>query len=151
MMLKKIVIAEDDDAIAHMVSMALGDAGYLCLRARDGDEALKLVKAASGQPCDVKLDRFGQAVNDVVHLRDLVGQSTFAGHNRCHHLTQHRLDYVAHSERFPSRVGKRARAYRALFHPDTAAATDWPAVCAPAWRSFMAVLRLQMFGPDSKS
>jgi CheY-like chemotaxis protein len=45
MLLKKIVIAEDDDSIAHMVSMALGDAGYLCLRARDGDEALKLVKA----------------------------------------------------------------------------------------------------------
>jgi CheY-like chemotaxis protein len=45
MLLKKIVIAEDDDAIAHMVSMALGDAGYLCLRARDGDEALRLVKA----------------------------------------------------------------------------------------------------------
>ena len=45
MLLKKIVIAEDDDAIAHMVSMALGDAGFLCLRARDGQEALKLVKA----------------------------------------------------------------------------------------------------------
>jgi DNA-binding response OmpR family regulator len=44
-LLKKIVIAEDDDAIAHMVNMALGDAGFLCLRARDGDEALKLVKA----------------------------------------------------------------------------------------------------------
>ncbi len=45
MLLKKIVIAEDDDAIAHMVNMALGDAGFLCLRARDGDEALKLTKA----------------------------------------------------------------------------------------------------------
>ena len=45
MLLKKIVIAEDDDAIAFMVNMALGDAGFLCLRARDGDEALKLVKA----------------------------------------------------------------------------------------------------------
>lgn len=44
MLLKKIVIAEDDDAIAHLVNMALGDAGYLCLRARDGDEALRLVK-----------------------------------------------------------------------------------------------------------
>src|SRR6187549_729217 len=44
MLLKKIVIAEDDD-VAHMVNMALGDAGFLCLRARDGDEALKLVKA----------------------------------------------------------------------------------------------------------
>jgi diguanylate cyclase (GGDEF)-like protein len=28
-----------------MVGMALGDAGFLCLRARDGEEALKLVKA----------------------------------------------------------------------------------------------------------
>ncbi|MEZ4368404.1 MAG: response regulator [Kofleriaceae bacterium] len=45
MLLKKIVVAEDDDAIAHMVSMALGDAGFLCLRAQDGDEALRLVKA----------------------------------------------------------------------------------------------------------
>jgi CheY-like chemotaxis protein len=45
MLLKKIVIAEDDDAIAHMVNMSLGDAGFLCQRARDGEEALKLVKA----------------------------------------------------------------------------------------------------------
>lgn len=44
MLLKKIVVAEDDDVIAHMVSMALGDAGFLCLRARDGEEALRLVK-----------------------------------------------------------------------------------------------------------
>jgi diguanylate cyclase (GGDEF)-like protein len=47
MLLKKIVIAEDDDSIAHMVQMALGDAGFLCLRARDGDEALKLVRVHS--------------------------------------------------------------------------------------------------------
>lgn len=45
MLLKKIVVAEDDDAIAHMVSMALGDAGFLCLRAFDGEEALRLVRA----------------------------------------------------------------------------------------------------------
>ena len=44
-MFKKIVIAEDDDSIAHMVSMALGDAGFLCLRAYDGEEALRLVRA----------------------------------------------------------------------------------------------------------
>jgi len=43
-MFKKIVVAEDDDAIAHMVNMALGDAGYLCLRAVDGEEALRLVR-----------------------------------------------------------------------------------------------------------
>lgn len=45
MLLKKIVVAEDDDSIAHMVSMALGDAGFLCLRAFDGEEALRLVRA----------------------------------------------------------------------------------------------------------
>jgi CheY-like chemotaxis protein len=44
MLLKKLVLAEDDDAIAHMVNMALGDAGYLCLRARDGVEAMNLVR-----------------------------------------------------------------------------------------------------------
>lgn len=44
MLLKKIVVAEDDDAIAHLISMALGDAGFLCLRARDGAEALNLVR-----------------------------------------------------------------------------------------------------------
>ncbi len=44
-MFKKIVVAEDDDAIAHMVSMTLGDAGFLCLRAVDGEEALRLVRA----------------------------------------------------------------------------------------------------------
>ena len=45
MLLKKIVIAEDDDAIAHMVNMALAMPASCALRARDGDEALKLVKA----------------------------------------------------------------------------------------------------------
>lgn len=44
MLLKKIVVAEDDDAIAHLVNMSLGDAGYLCLRAKDGEEALRLVR-----------------------------------------------------------------------------------------------------------
>jgi CheY-like chemotaxis protein len=44
MLLKKIVVAEDDDAIAHLVNMALGDAGFLCLRARDGVEAMNLVQ-----------------------------------------------------------------------------------------------------------
>jgi len=44
MLRKKIIIAEDDDAIAHMLNMALGDGGYLCLRARSGDEALRMVR-----------------------------------------------------------------------------------------------------------
>jgi PleD family two-component response regulator len=44
MLLKKIVIAEDDDPIALMVGMSLGDAGFLCLRAKDGDEAIGVVR-----------------------------------------------------------------------------------------------------------
>ncbi len=44
MLLKKIVIAEDDDAIAHMINMSLGDAGFLCLRASNGEEALNMVR-----------------------------------------------------------------------------------------------------------
>ena len=45
MLLKKIVVAEDDDGIAHMLAAALGDAGYLVLRARDGEEALAVARA----------------------------------------------------------------------------------------------------------
>lgn len=44
MLLKKIVVAEDDDAIAHLINMALGDAGFLCLRARNGSEAMGLCR-----------------------------------------------------------------------------------------------------------
>jgi DNA-binding response OmpR family regulator len=41
-LLNKIVVCDDEDAIAHLVNMALGDAGYLCLRARDGEQAVFL-------------------------------------------------------------------------------------------------------------
>jgi diguanylate cyclase (GGDEF)-like protein len=44
MLLKKLVIAEDDDAVAHLVAASLGDAGFLCLRARDGEEALNITR-----------------------------------------------------------------------------------------------------------
>jgi diguanylate cyclase (GGDEF)-like protein len=44
MLLKKIVVAEDDDSIAHLVAAALGDAGFLCLRARDGEEAIAITR-----------------------------------------------------------------------------------------------------------
>jgi len=44
MLLKKLVIAEDDDAVAHLVAASLGDAGFLCLRARDGEEALNVTR-----------------------------------------------------------------------------------------------------------
>jgi DNA-binding response OmpR family regulator len=52
--LKKVVVVEDEDAVAHLVEAALGDAGYLCLRARDGEEALKL--AAREAPDLIILD-----------------------------------------------------------------------------------------------
>ncbi|MCK5799620.1 MAG: response regulator [Deltaproteobacteria bacterium] len=45
MLLKKLVIAEDDDAVAHLVAASLGDAGFLCLRARDGEQAMNLVRS----------------------------------------------------------------------------------------------------------
>ena len=45
MLLKKLVVAEDDDAVAHLVAAMLGDAGFLCLRAKDGEEALNLVRS----------------------------------------------------------------------------------------------------------
>jgi PleD family two-component response regulator len=45
--LKKVVIGEDEDAIAHLIQMALGDAGFLCLRGRNGEEALRLARSES--------------------------------------------------------------------------------------------------------
>jgi PleD family two-component response regulator len=41
---KKVVVVEDEDAIAHLIGAKLGDAGYLCLRARDGEQALAMVE-----------------------------------------------------------------------------------------------------------
>jgi DNA-binding response OmpR family regulator len=40
--LKKVVVGEDEDAIAHLIEATLGDAGWLCLRARDGEATLDL-------------------------------------------------------------------------------------------------------------
>ena len=42
--LKKVVVGEDEDAIAHLVEATLGDAGWLCLRGRDGEATLELVR-----------------------------------------------------------------------------------------------------------
>jgi DNA-binding response OmpR family regulator len=40
--LKKVVVGEDEDAIAHLIEATLGDAGWLCLRGRDGEATLEL-------------------------------------------------------------------------------------------------------------
>lgn len=42
--LKKVVVGEDEDAVAHLIEAALGDAGWLCLRGSDGEAALELVR-----------------------------------------------------------------------------------------------------------
>jgi PleD family two-component response regulator len=42
--LKKVVVGEDEDAIAHLIEATLGDAGWLCLRGRDGEAALSMVR-----------------------------------------------------------------------------------------------------------
>ena len=44
MLLKKLIIAEDDDDTAYLLLTALGDSGFLCLRARNGEEALNLTR-----------------------------------------------------------------------------------------------------------
>jgi DNA-binding response OmpR family regulator len=41
--LKKVVVGEDEDAISHLIEAALGDAGWLCLHARDGEAVIELV------------------------------------------------------------------------------------------------------------
>jgi DNA-binding response OmpR family regulator len=45
--LKKVVVGEDEDAIAHLIEATLGDAGWLCLRSRDGLSAIELVRNES--------------------------------------------------------------------------------------------------------
>jgi two-component system response regulator MprA len=45
--LKKVVVGEDEDAISHLIEAALGDAGWLCLPARDGQAVLELVQRES--------------------------------------------------------------------------------------------------------
>src|SRR3954469_16894386 len=42
--LKKVVVGEDEDAIAHLIEATLGDAGWLCLRGKDGEAAFEMVK-----------------------------------------------------------------------------------------------------------
>jgi DNA-binding response OmpR family regulator len=45
--LKKVIVGEDEDAIAHLIQATLGDAGWLCLRARDGEATLELARHES--------------------------------------------------------------------------------------------------------
>jgi DNA-binding response OmpR family regulator len=67
--LKRVVIGEDEDALAHLVQMCLGDAGYLCLRGRDGEEALAL--ACSQSPDVLVLDVLMPKLDGIETVRKL--------------------------------------------------------------------------------
>jgi diguanylate cyclase (GGDEF)-like protein len=45
-MSKRVLVADDDDATRRLISEALTDAGYECVPARDGVEALRLARAS---------------------------------------------------------------------------------------------------------
>jgi signal transduction histidine kinase/DNA-binding response OmpR family regulator len=51
---ERVLVVEDDAHAYELISSALGSAGYLAIRARHGDEALKL--AAESRPVAVTLD-----------------------------------------------------------------------------------------------
>lgn len=55
MLLKKLVVGEDEDAVFHLIQATLGDAGYLCLRAHDAEETL--VRVRTEMPDVVVIDR----------------------------------------------------------------------------------------------
>lgn len=44
--MRRVLIAEDEIAIADLIDMSLGGAGYHCEKARDGQEALELLENA---------------------------------------------------------------------------------------------------------
>ena len=45
-MSKRVLVADDDDATRRLISEAVTDAGYECVPARDGVEALRLARAS---------------------------------------------------------------------------------------------------------
>ena len=72
-----------------------------------GAPALTFVKTAARQSGDVELDRFGEAVDDVVHPRHFGGDLAIVVHDRSHDLVQHDLHGVAHAQRLARRIGDR--------------------------------------------
>ena len=78
--------------------------------------SLALVEAAAGELCDIELDRLIEAVDAVVHLRDLIDQRPVVGHHRRHHLAQHDFDVIAHMQGLAGGIGQgeRGRLQRAF-------------------------------------
>jgi len=73
----RVLVADDDDGVRRVVSEALGDAGYECVPARDGVEALRLARAAPPDAIvlDVVMPNAGAAVFRAVQ----VGMTDVAG------------------------------------------------------------------------
>ena len=69
MLLKKVIVCDDQDDVAHLINMAFGDAGYLCLRARDGGQAVAL--AATEAPDLLILDVMMPQVDGLTACRQL--------------------------------------------------------------------------------
>ncbi|MDZ7374576.1 MAG: response regulator [candidate division KSB1 bacterium] len=65
----KIVVADDEFAVVRSVCRLLARAGYCCLPARDGEEALQLVQ--SEKPSAILLDLDMPGINGLEVLRQL--------------------------------------------------------------------------------
>jgi hypothetical protein len=76
---------------------------------REGDDlhgaaALAVIKAAARKLGDVKLDRFVQPIDGVVHPRDLEHARAIVRHERGHDFSKHHFDGVAHSQGLTSGI-----------------------------------------------
>lgn len=85
------------------------DVAYVFQVDREGDDlhrprALALIKAAAGELGHVKLDRFIQPINRVVHARNFRNQRTICGRQSFHDLAKHGLDDIAHVQGRPRRT-----------------------------------------------
>lgn len=69
MLLKKLVVAEDDDAVFHLIQATVGDLGYLCLRANDAEQAIARVRTE--MPDAVVLDRIMPGADGLEVVRKL--------------------------------------------------------------------------------
>ena len=72
-----------------------------------GAPPILIVEALAGHSGYIELDRLIQAINDVVHARDLGNEPAVVGHQRRHRLSQHVLDDITQVQRFPGCAGQR--------------------------------------------
>ncbi len=73
-----ILVVEDDDAVRDTVVDVLQDAEYSVRVARDGQEALDILRRGSGRPCLVLLDLMMPGMNGWDFAREQAGDPTLA-------------------------------------------------------------------------